>query len=64
MTEAFLVGPVRSAVGKRGGGLSHVHPQMWAQPWLPEHVPGTTIDRQCGSCEGGGQANVTIIERP
>jgi acetyl-CoA C-acetyltransferase len=26
MSDAYIVGAVRSPVGKRGGGLSHVHP--------------------------------------
>jgi acetyl-CoA C-acetyltransferase len=93
MTEAFIVDAVRTPVGRRGGGLSAVHPadlgghaitalldrtgvdpgevddvhfgcvgQMGAQTgniartsWLaaglPQHVPGTTIDRQCGSSQ-------------
>ena len=91
MPEAFIVGAVRTPVGKRGGGLSAIHPsdlgahvlvslldstgvdpaaiddvifgcvsQIGAQTfniartsWLgagfPESVPGTTVDRQCGS---------------
>jgi acetyl-CoA C-acetyltransferase len=91
MAEAFIVGAVRTPVGKRGGGLSEVHPvdlgahalrevvarsgvdpsliddvvfgcvsQIGAQSFniarscvlaagLPEEVPGTTVDRQCGS---------------
>ncbi|GAB2672942.1 acetyl-CoA C-acetyltransferase [Saccharopolyspora gloriosae] len=93
MTEAYIVDAVRTPVGKRGGGLSGVHPAdlsahvlralverveldpgrvddvLWgcvdavgAQAgnigrtgWLaagfPEHVPGVTIDRQCGSSQ-------------
>jgi acetyl-CoA C-acetyltransferase len=93
MAEAFIVDAVRTPVGRRGGGLSGVHPadlgghvisalldrtgvdpgevddvhfgcvgQMGAQTgniartsWLaaglPQHVPGTTIDRQCGSSQ-------------
>src|ERR1044071_4330121 len=91
MTEAFIVDAVRTPVGRRGGGLSQVHPAdlgaasltalmdrtgidpaavedvmfgcvdtvggqagdiartCWLAAGLPEHVPGTTIDRQCGS---------------
>lgn len=93
MAEAYLVDALRTPVGKRGGGLSGIHPAdlsahvlralvdrigidpaevddvMWgcvdavgAQAgnigrtgWLaagyPEHVPGVTIDRQCGSSQ-------------
>jgi len=93
MAEAFIVEAVRSPVGKRGGGLSRVHPAdlgahaisalmertgidpgavedvvlgcvdtvggqagdiartSWLSAGLPEHVPGTTIDRQCGSAQ-------------
>jgi acetyl-CoA C-acetyltransferase len=91
VTEAFICGAVRTPVGKRGGGLSTVHPtdlgahvlealisrtavdpaaiddvifgcvtQIGAQAFniartswlaanLPDTVPGTTVDRQCGS---------------
>ncbi len=91
--EAFIVGAVRTPVGRRNGTLSGVHPadlgahvllalveragvdpgavddvyfgcvgQMGAQTaniartaWLaaglPQHVPGVTIDRQCGSSQ-------------
>src|SRR5215472_7640224 len=93
MAEAFLVDAVRTPVGKRGGGLSDVHPAdlgaavltallertgldpaavqevifgcvdavgpqagdiartAWLAAGLPEHVPGTTVDRQCGSSQ-------------
>ncbi|HYU84122.1 MAG TPA: acetyl-CoA C-acetyltransferase [Kribbellaceae bacterium] len=93
MTDAFIVDAVRSPVGRRGGGLSTVHPadlgahvlrglidrtgidpadvddvvfgcvgQMgaqagnlartsWLSAGLPECVPGTTVDRQCGSSQ-------------
>src|SRR6476469_6741821 len=93
MPEAFIVDAVRSPVGRRGGGLSQVHPAdlgahalsslidrsgidpgavedvvfgcvdtvggqsgdiartAWLVAGLPEHVPGTTIDRQCGSSQ-------------
>lgn len=93
MTEAYIIDAVRTPVGKRGGGLSEVHPAdlsahvlralversgldpnavddvVWgcvdtvgAQAgnigrtgWLaagyPEHVPGVTVDRQCGSSQ-------------
>jgi acetyl-CoA C-acetyltransferase len=91
MLEAYLVDAVRSPVGRRGGGLSQVHPadlgahsiralveRTGVDPaaiddvvfgnldsigpqagdiartcalvaGLPEHVPGVTVDRQCGS---------------
>ena len=91
MPEAYIVGAVRTPVGRRGGGLSGIHPvdlgaaalqalaertgvdpgevedvifgcvdQIGAQSFnlgrgcvltagWPEHVPGTTVDRQCGS---------------
>jgi acetyl-CoA acyltransferase len=93
MRDAVIVGAVRTAVGRRGGGLSGVHPvdlsglilralaersgldpadvedvvwgcvsQVGEQSWnvgrnaalaagWPESVPGTTIDRQCGSSQ-------------
>ena len=93
MPDAYIVEAVRSPVGRRGGGLSALHPndlagyvltamvdrtgidpaavddvifgcvdQMGAQAaniarnaWLgaglPETVPGTTLDRQCGSAQ-------------
>jgi acetyl-CoA C-acetyltransferase len=93
MAEAFIVEAVRTAVGKRGGGLATVHPAdlgaaslaalvrrsgidpaavddvvfgcvdtlgpqagdiartSWLAAGLPEHVPGTTVDRQCGSSQ-------------
>jgi len=93
VAEAYLVDAVRTPVGKRGGGLSGIHPtdlgavviealvartgidpvlvddviwgcvgQMGPQAsnvgritalsaGLPESVPGTTIDRQCGSSQ-------------
>jgi acetyl-CoA C-acetyltransferase len=93
MAEAYIVDAVRTAVGKRGGGLASVHsadlgavtlnaliertgidpgavedvvygcvdqigPQSgdiartaWLAAGLPDHVPGTTVDRQCGSSQ-------------
>jgi acetyl-CoA C-acetyltransferase len=93
MPDAFIVDAVRTPVGRRGGGLSQVHPAdlgahsigalmdrtgidpgavedvmfgcvdtvggqagdiartCWLAAGLPEHVPGTTIDRQCGSAQ-------------
>lgn len=91
MAEAYIIDAVRTPVGKRGGGLAHMHPAdlgaipikellnrtgvdplaiedvmwgcvdaigpqagdigrtCWLVAGLPEEVPGTTIDRQCGS---------------
>jgi len=91
--DAVVVGAVRTPVGRRKGGLSHVHPvdlsahvltaltertgfdpadvddvvwgcvmQVGDQSWnvarsavlaagWPETVPGTTLDRQCGSSQ-------------
>jgi acetyl-CoA C-acetyltransferase len=93
MPEAYIVDAIRTTVGKRGGGLSKVHPAdlgahvlkaivernqidplavedvffgcvdtigpqagdiartCWLAAGLPEEVPGTTIDRQCGSSQ-------------
>ncbi|MET0495270.1 MAG: acetyl-CoA C-acyltransferase [Actinoplanes sp.] len=93
MRDAVIVGAVRTPVGRRGGGLSGVHPvdlsglilraladrtgldpedvedvlwgcvsQSGEQSWnigrnavlaagWPESVPGTTMDRQCGSSQ-------------
>jgi acetyl-CoA C-acetyltransferase len=90
---AFLVGAVRTPVGRRGGALAAVHPAdlgghaiaallertgadpaavddvilgcvdtlgpqsgdiartCWLAAGLPEHVPGVTVDRQCGSAQ-------------
>lgn len=93
MRDAVIVGAVRTPIGKRGGGLSGVHPAdlsalvlnglveragldpvlvddvIWgcvsqvseqtfdiartaalSAGW-PESVPGTTVDRQCGSSQ-------------
>lgn len=91
MGDAYIVDAVRTPTGRRGGGLSEVHPAdlgahvilallertdldpaavddvvfgcvdalgpqagdiartSWLAAGLPEVVPGTTIDRQCGS---------------
>jgi acetyl-CoA C-acetyltransferase len=91
VAEAYIVAAVRSPVGRRGGGLSQVHPTdlgahvlsevvsragvdpsavddvifgcvsqvgsqsfniartCWLGAGLPETVPATTVDRQCGS---------------
>jgi acetyl-CoA acyltransferase len=93
MRDTVIVGAVRSPIGRRGGGLSHVHPvdlsgrilralgdrtgfdpadvedviwgcvsQVGEQSWnvgrnavlaagWPESVPGTSLDRQCGSSQ-------------
>ncbi|MFD4227493.1 acetyl-CoA C-acetyltransferase [Streptomyces sp. NPDC058545] len=93
MSEAFIVGAVRTPVGRRKGALSGIHPAdlgahvlrallertgvdpgavddvffgcvsqigaqtgniartAWLSAGLPQHVPGTTIDRQCGSSQ-------------
>ncbi|MEZ5206029.1 MAG: beta-ketoacyl synthase N-terminal-like domain-containing protein [Acidimicrobiales bacterium] len=93
MAEAYIIDAVRTPVGRRGGGLSQLHPAdlgavpltalferadvdpaavedviygcvdtigpqagdiartCWLAAGLPEHVPGTTIDRQCGSSQ-------------
>jgi acetyl-CoA C-acetyltransferase len=93
MPDAYIVDAVRSPVGRRGGGLSEVHPAdlgahslralvertgidpaavedvvfgcvdtvggqagdiartCWLAAGLPDHVPGTTVDRQCGSSQ-------------
>src|SRR5512145_2074536 len=93
MSQAYIVDAVRTPVGKRGGGLSQVHPAdlgahvisalmartgvapgavedvifgccdtigpqagdiartCWLAAGLPQHVPGVTIDRQCGSSQ-------------
>jgi acetyl-CoA C-acetyltransferase len=93
MPEAYLVDAVRTPVGRRGGGLSQIHPAdlgghvlralmertgvdpgavddvvfgcvdtigpqagdiartCWLVAGLPDHVPGTTVDRQCGSSQ-------------
>jgi acetyl-CoA C-acetyltransferase len=93
MADAYIVDAVRTPVGRRGGGLSGVHPAdlgahvlielmgrtdvdpaavedvifgcvdtvgpqagdiartCWLAAGLPEEVPGTTVDRQCGSSQ-------------
>jgi acetyl-CoA C-acetyltransferase len=93
VAEAYIIDAVRTPVGRRGGGLSDVHPAdlgaapivelfdrvdvdpalvddvvygcvdtiggqagdiartAWLVAGMPEHVPGTTIDRQCGSSQ-------------
>jgi len=93
MPEAYIIDAVRTPVGRRGGGLSQVHPAdlgahvlkalverndldplvvedvvfgcvdqlgpqagdiartCWLAAGLPEEIPGTTVDRQCGSAQ-------------
>ena len=93
MPEAYIIDAIRTPVGRRGGGLSQVHPadlgahtlkalfdrvdvdpaavedvvygcvdaigpqagdiarSAWLAAGLPEEVPGTTVDRQCGSSQ-------------
>jgi acetyl-CoA C-acetyltransferase len=93
MPEAYIVDAARTPVGKRGGGLSQIHPAdlgahaitavvertgidpaavedvyfgcvdaigpqagdiartCWLAAGYPEEIPGTTIDRQCGSSQ-------------
>jgi acetyl-CoA C-acetyltransferase len=93
MSEAYIVDAVRTPVGKRNGGLAHVHPAdlgahsiralfdrvdvdpaavddvvfgcvdtigpqagdiartCWLVAGMPDAVPGTTVDRQCGSSQ-------------
>ncbi|SDL87984.1 acetyl-CoA C-acetyltransferase [Nonomuraea jiangxiensis] len=93
MSEAYIVGAVRTPVGRRNGGLAEAHPAdlgahvlgelmrrtgadpaavedvifgcvdtigpqagdvartCWLAAGLPEHVPGVTVDRQCGSSQ-------------
>src|SRR3954453_2264395 len=93
MPEAYIVDAVRTPVGRRGGGLSAVHPAdlgahvikallartnidpaavedvyfgcvdaigpqagdiartAWLAAGYPDEIPGTTIDRQCGSSQ-------------
>ena len=93
MAEAYIIDAVRTPVGRRNGGLAHVHPAdlgahsikalvdrtgidpaavddvvfgcvdtigpqagdiartCWLAAGLPDHVPGTTVDRQCGSSQ-------------
>ena len=93
MSEAYIVDAVRTPVGRRNGGLAHVHPAdlgahsiralfdrvdvdpaavddvvfgcvdtigpqagdiartCWLVAGMPDEVPGTTVDRQCGSSQ-------------
>ena len=93
MPEAYIIDAVRSPVGRRNGGLAHIHPAdlgahsiralmdnvdvdpaavddvvfgcvdtigpqagdiartCWLVAGLPDEVPGTTVDRQCGSSQ-------------
>ncbi len=92
-SQAYIVDAVRTPVGRRGGGLSQVHPAdlgahsikalvertgidpaavddvvfgnvdtigphagdiartCWLVAGYPEAIPGTTVDRQCGSAQ-------------
>lgn len=93
MAEAYIIDALRTPAGKRGGGLSGIHPADlsahvltslvrrtgidpgrvddvvwgcvdtvggqagnigrtgWLAAGFPEHVPGVTVDRQCGSSQ-------------
>lgn len=93
MPEAFIIDAVRTAVGRKKGGLATVHPAdlgaapiaelmrrtgvdpgavddvvfgcvetigpqagdvartCWLVAGMPDHVPGVTVDRQCGSAQ-------------
>ena len=93
MPEAYIIDAVRTPIGRKKGGLAHLHPAdlgahpikalvgrtgidagavddvvwgccdtigpqagdigrtAWLVAGLPQHVPGTTIDRQCGSSQ-------------
>src|SRR5258708_32056585 len=93
MADAYIVDALRTPTGRRGGGLSGIHPAdlgahvlrtivdrndidplavedvffgcvdaigpqagdiartCWLAAGLPEEVPGTTIDRPCGSSQ-------------
>jgi acetyl-CoA C-acetyltransferase len=93
VTDAYIIDAVRVPTGRRGGGLSEVHPvdlgahiltalvdrtgvppeevddvifgcvdqlgaqaaniarQSWLATGYPESVPGTTVERQCGSSQ-------------
>jgi len=92
-SQAYIVDAVRTPVGRRGGGLSQVHPAdlgahsikaliertgidpaavddvvfgnvdtigphagdiartCWLVAGMPQEIPGTTVDRQCGSAQ-------------
>ena len=93
MAQAYIIDAVRSPIGRKKGGLAHLHPAdlaahplraltgrtgfdpgavddvvwgccdtigpqagdigrtAWLVAGLPQHVPGTTVDRQCGSSQ-------------
>jgi acetyl-CoA C-acetyltransferase len=93
VTDAYIVGAVRTPVTRRGGALANIHPAdlgahvllaliertgidpsqvddvmlgcldamgpqagdiartSWLAAGLPDHVPGVTVDRQCGSSQ-------------
>lgn len=103
MPEAYIIDAVRTPIGKRGGGLSAVHPidlgahivkavvdrtgidpsdvddvvfgcvdaiggqagniarMSWLAAGLPQHVPGVTVDRQCGSSQQAIQFGAQAI---
>ena len=74
MAEAFIVDAVRTPVGKRGGALARIHPGDLGAHVLRALVERNDFDAASVDdvilgyglqtvCEGGGQANVTIIER-
>ena len=44
MSEAYIVGAVRSPIGKRNGGLSAVHPVDLAAHVLRELIARTGVD--------------------
>ena len=44
VSEAYIVGAVRSPIGKRNGGLSSVHPADLAAHVLRELVARTGVD--------------------
>ena len=73
MAEAFIIDAVRTPVGRRGGGLAGTHSAdigalgATGARLMTSLLHG--LERRNGRyalqtmCEGGGQANVTIIER-
>src|SRR5271169_1957152 len=50
MPNAVIVDAVRTPVGRRNGRLSQWHAVDLAAAF-PDTVPGTTVDRQCGSAQ-------------
>ena len=55
MRDAVIVEAVKTPVGKRNGGLSTIAPAD-----LSAMVLNTFVDQTM--CEGGGQANDTLLE--